>query len=85
MSFSVFLNTDVEKYLDSLSKRDQKRCYEALKKLSKDSFKPRSKCDIKKMSGEEIFYKLKVGNNSFLYIVKGEEVLVEEAFKIVKS
>ncbi len=85
MSFSVFLNPDVEKYLDSLSKRDQKRCYEALKRLSKDSFKPRSKCDIKKMSGEEIFYRLRVGNHRFLYVVKDEEVLVEEAFRREKG
>lgn len=81
MSFSVFLNPDVEKYLDSLSEKDQKRCYEALKRLSKDPFKPRPKCDIKKMSGEKIFYRLRVGNHRFLYVVKDEEVLVEEAFR----
>ena len=81
MSFSVFLHPDVEKYLDSLEDNERKRCYETLKNLSDDPFKPRSGCDIKKMSGEEIFYRLRVGNHRFLYVVKEDEVLVEEAFK----
>ena len=85
MSFSVFLHPDVEKYLDSLEDNERKRCYETLKNLSDDPFKPRSGCDIKKMSGEEIFYRLRVGNHRFLYVVKEDEVLVEEAFKREKG
>ena len=48
MSYTVFLHPDVVKYLDSLSHEERKRCYESLKKLSEDPFRPRSGCDIKK-------------------------------------
>ena len=81
MSWSVFLHPDVEKYLDSLSKSDRKKCYQTLKRLAEDPFKPRSGCDIKKMTGTKTFYRLRVGNHRFLYIVKEKEVLIEEAFK----
>lgn len=33
MSYSVFLHPDVEKYLDSLSESEKKRCYNTLKKI----------------------------------------------------
>lgn len=85
MSHSVLLHPDVEKYLDSLQDNEKRRCYESLKKLSKDPFKPRSGCDIKKMSGDKSFYRLRVGNHRFLYIVKDDEVMVEEAFKREKG
>ena len=58
MSYSIFLHPDVEKYLDSLSENEKKRCYNALKKLSKYPHKSRSGCDIKKMAGEKSFYRL---------------------------
>jgi len=85
MSYSVFLHPDVEKYLDSLSESEKKRCYNTLKKLSEDPYKPRSGCDIKKMTGREPFYRLRVGNHRFLYVIKEQEVLVEEAFKREKG
>ncbi len=81
MSYSVFLHPDVRKYLDSLPESERKRCYQTLKRLSKGPFKPRSGCDIKKIAGKEPFYRLRVGNHRFLYVVKDREVLVEEAFK----
>jgi len=81
MSYSVFLHPDVEKYLDSLSGSERKRCYQTLKKLSKDPLKPGSGRDIKKMAGKESFYRLRVGNHRFLYVIRDTEVLVEEAFK----
>jgi mRNA-degrading endonuclease RelE of RelBE toxin-antitoxin system len=56
MSYSVFLHPDVEKYLDSLSVRERKRCYQTLKRLSEDPFEPRSGCDILKMAGKKPFY-----------------------------
>jgi len=85
MSYSVFLHPDVEKYLDSLSEGEKKRCYNALKKLSEDPYKSRSGCDIKKMTGREPFYRLRVGDHRFLYVIKKQEVLVEEAFKREKG
>ncbi|MFW6305317.1 MAG: type II toxin-antitoxin system RelE family toxin [Candidatus Saliniplasma sp.] len=85
MSFSIFIHPDVEKYLDSIQNDERKRCYDSLKKLSEEPFKPRSGCDIKKMSGEKTFYRLRVGDHRFLYVVKDGEVLVEEAFKREKG
>ena len=54
-------------------------------RLSEDPYKSRSGCDIKKMAGKEIYYRLPVGNHSFLYVVQKKEVLVEEAFKREKG
>lgn len=85
MSCSIFLHPDVEKYPDSLSDNQKKNCYDSLRKLSTDPFEPRSGCDIKKMSGSKTFYRLKVGGHRFLYVVKDEDILVEEAFKREKS
>jgi len=81
MNYSVFLHPDVEEYLDSLSENERRRCYQTLKKLSENPFKARSGCDIKKMAGEKPFYRLRIGNHRFLYVIKGREVFIEEAFK----
>jgi len=85
MSFSVLLHSDVTKYLDTLSNKERKRCYVTLKRLSEDPYKSRSGCDIKKMVGNEIYYRLRIGNHRFLYVVQKNEVLVEEAFKREKG
>jgi mRNA-degrading endonuclease RelE of RelBE toxin-antitoxin system len=47
-----------------------------------DPYKPPSKCDIKKLSSNNSFYRLRVGNNRFLYImiIKQNEAYIEEAF-----
>ena len=81
MSYSVFLHPDVEKYLDSLSLSEGKRCYTGLKKLAENPSKTRPGCDIKKMRGKKPYYRLRIGNNRFLYVIIGSEVLLEEAFK----
>lgn len=81
MSYSVFLHPDVGEYLDSLSQSERKRCYMSLKQLAIDPYKTRSGCDIKKMRGKKPYYRLRVGNNRFLYVIIVNEVLVEEAFK----
>ena len=85
MNFSVQLHPDVIKYLDSLSGKERKRCYVSLKKLSEDPYRSRSGCDIKKISGKEEFYRLRVGGHRFLYVVQENEVLIEEAFKREKD
>lgn len=38
MKFSVFLHPDVEKYIDSLSENERKRCHMNLKKLMDDPY-----------------------------------------------
>ncbi len=81
MRYSVFIHPDVEAYLDSLSQSERKRCYISLKMLVDEPYKNRSGCDIKKMSGKKRYYRLRVGDNRFLYVINGNEVLVEEAFK----
>lgn len=81
MNYAVFLHPDVEKYLDSLSHDERKRCYNGLKNLSTDPYTSRSGCDIKKMSGEKEFYRLRVGNHRFLYLIKENKLFIEEGFK----
>ena len=81
MNYSVFIHPDVEEFLDSLPQGERNRCYISLKKLADEPGKPISGCDIKKMSGKKRYYRLRVGNSRFLYVIKGNEVLVEEAFK----
>ncbi|UCF07444.1 MAG: type II toxin-antitoxin system RelE/ParE family toxin [Thermoplasmata archaeon] len=81
MRYSVFLHPDVVNYLDSLSQSERKKCYKGLIKLAEDPYKARSGCNIKKMKGRKTFYRLRVGNNRFLYVVSDNEIFVEEAFK----
>ena len=85
MNYAVFLHPSVVKYLDCLSENERKRCYMSLKKLSNDPFKPRAGCDIKKLSGKKDSYRLRAGSHRFLYVVRENEVLVEEGFKREKG
>ncbi|HDN81104.1 MAG TPA: type II toxin-antitoxin system RelE/ParE family toxin [Methanomicrobia archaeon] len=85
MKYSVFLHPDVVKYLDLLTEDERKRCYEGLKNLSNNPYRSRSGCDIKKMSGKKEFYRLRVGKHRFLYVIKENDVLVEEGFKREKG
>ncbi|MEA1993327.1 MAG: type II toxin-antitoxin system RelE/ParE family toxin [Euryarchaeota archaeon] len=81
MNYVVFLHPDVEKYLDALPSNERKRSYDGLKNLSIDPYTARSGCDVKKMSGKKEFYRLRVGTHRFLYLIKKDEVLIEEGFK----
>ena len=81
MNYAVLLHPNVVKYVDQLSEDERKRCYIGLKKLPNDPYNPRPGCDIKKMSGKKDFYRLRVGSHRFLYVIKENEVLVEEGFK----
>lgn len=85
MNYTVFLHPDVVKYLDSLSESERRKCYRSLKELSYDPLKPRTGCDIKKMSGRADFYRLRVGSHRFLYVIRENEILVEEGFKREKG
>jgi mRNA-degrading endonuclease RelE of RelBE toxin-antitoxin system len=80
MTFSVELHPDVVKYMDSISQKERKRCFFGLKELEEDPIHPRSGCDIKKMSGSKDYYRLRVGDHRFLYVIIKEKVMVEEAF-----
>lgn len=85
MSYAVFLHPSVVKYLDHLSENERKRCYMSLKKLSNDPYKPRAGCDIKTLSGKKDSYRLRAGSHRFLYVIRENEVLVEEGFKREKG
>lgn len=85
MNYVVFLHPHVVRYLDNLSDDERKKCYRALKELSHDPHKRRAGSDIKKMSGKEDFYRLRVGTHRFLYVIKENDVLVEEGFKREKG
>lgn len=85
MIYAVLLHPDVAKYLDSLSESERRKCYKSLKELSSDPYKPRAGCDTKKMSGKKDFYRLRAGSHRFLYVIKENEVLVEEGFKREKG
>jgi len=85
MNYAVFLHPFVVRYLDNLSKSERRKCYRSLKELSHDPRKPRAGCDIKKMSNKEDFYRLRTGGHRFLYVIKENEVFVEEGFKREKG
>ena len=85
MNYAVFLHPSVVKYLDYLSENERKRCYMSPKKLSNDPYKPRAGCDIKKLSGKKDSYRLRAGSHRFLYVIRENEVLVEEGFKREKG
>ena len=82
MSYSVFLHSDVTKYLDSLEDTERRRCYDSLKRLEEDPYIHRSGCAIKKLMGKrKTAYRLRIGDHRFLYVIKSKEVFVEEAFR----
>lgn len=77
MNYPVELHPDVAKYLDSLSEKERKRCFLG---LMEDPYRSRPKCDIKKMSGSKDHYRIRIGDNRFLYVIINGKVMVEEAF-----
>ena len=81
MSWSVSLHPDVVEYLNALSHGEKKRCYRSLKKLGDDPHTARSGCDIMKMTARRPYFRLRVGDHRFLYVIDGNEVLVEEGFR----
>jgi len=81
LKYRILLHPDVEKYFDSLTEKERSLCVEHLKKLSVDPLKGRSGCDIKKLQDRGSFYRLRVGDHRFLYVIVEDEILVEEAFR----
>ena len=45
-------------------------------KVSRGSIQSLPDCDIRKMQGKKPFYRLRVGDNRFLYVIIGNDVLV---------
>ncbi len=86
MKHPVLLHPDAVKYLDSLSQKERRRIYQALKGLGEDPYTGRSGCDIKRLRGKhKTAYRLRVGDHRLLYVVVEGEVLVEEAFRREKG
>ena len=81
MSFSILVHPKVHAYVALLSKVERTRCHGKLKMLAEDPFTPRAGCDIKKLSSRKNYFRLRVGPHRFLYLVEGNEVFVEEAFR----
>jgi len=82
MSRKVLLHPDVIKYLDSLEEKERARCYASLKRLEEDPITSRPGCDIKKLHGKRgPIYRLRVGEHRLIYLLSGQEALVQDAFR----
>jgi len=78
MSRKVLLHLDVIKYLDSLEEKERARCYASLKRLEEDPVTS----DIKKLHGKRgPIYRLRAGEHRLIYLLSGQEALVQDAFR----
>lgn len=80
--FAVKTSKQVKKFLAKLVRKELINCIEAFDELSKNPFLKRPKCDIKKLSGKEEAYRLRVGKNRFNYIImENKIIIVAEGFR----
>jgi len=81
--FRIKMHRQVSKFLESLDRKRQLLCKRAIDELANDPFRKRPGCDIKKMSGKQDAYRLRVGSIRFNYVVYKDKVIVyiEETFK----
>lgn len=73
--FSVSYTTAAFRDLEGLEPGLRRRIADAVDSLSRDPFRPRPGCDIRKLKGAE-GYALRVGQFRVLYSVEGREVVI---------
>ena len=80
-TLQIQLHPSVVDFLDRLNTKERKRCIEALKLLREDPFRSRPQCDIKKLKGKKVLYRLRVGKNRFEYFVKENCIWIVSGFR----
>lgn len=79
--YAIRVHQRVAKFLRNLDSSLAHQCKESIDFLGENPYLKRPGCDIKKLSGQEEAYRLRVGNCRFVYIVDGKNILVIEAFQ----
>ena len=75
--YNVLLSETARTQLKRLPDDLQIRIKEALYELGTDPYKPRPKCDIKKIKGpKRQYYRLRVGNYRAIYVVENKNVKI---------
>ena len=75
--YRVLLSETARTQLKRLPDKLQKRIKKALSELGTDPYKPRPKCDIKRVKGpKRLYYRLRVGNYRAIYVVENDNVKV---------
>lgn len=76
-NYKVLLSETARIQLKRLPDKLQKRIKKALSELGTDPYKPRPKCDIKKVKGpKRYYYRLRIGNYRAIYVVDNKKVKV---------
>jgi mRNA interferase RelE/StbE len=76
-NYKVLLSETARAQLKRLPNKLQKRIKKALSELGTDPYKPRPKCDIKKIKGpKRYYYRLRIGNYRAIYVVDDKKVKV---------
>lgn len=70
MRYRVLISKRAEKFLDKLSKSQQEKILVALKNLPDVG-------DIKKMSGYDNFFRLRIGSFRIIYSIDNQNLIVE--------
>lgn len=70
MRYRVLISKRAEKFLDKLSKGQQEKILVALKNLPDVG-------DIKKMSGYDNFFRLRIGSFRIIYSIDNQNLIVE--------
>ncbi len=78
--YNVNLSKKILSFLEDLDNSLYNRSLDSLNELKRNPFVKRSGCDIKKLSGREDVYRLRVGSLRFEYIIDDDTVFVENVF-----
>ena len=83
MAYQVLIHRKAQDYYMSLPAETQKRLKNALLELAKDPLTPRTKADLKKLSGtkgRKPAYRLRVGDYRVIYDIDESNVYVTMIF-----
>ena len=72
MAYTVKFRSSVEKELRNLQKKDQGRVLRKIEALADNPYPPK----VKKLPGEENYYRIQVGDYRVIYRVEAERLMV---------
>ena len=72
MAYTVKFRSSAEKELRNVQKKDQGRVLRKIEALADNPYPPK----VKKLSGEENYYRIQVGDYRVIYRVEAERLMV---------
>ena len=75
-SFEVTLDYRAQRELQELLDQIRRRVYLVFEELAQDPYRPRPRCDIRRLRGERADFAVRVGHYRALYEVAGSVVRV---------